>query len=129
MELMGKIASAAVAAALCAVVLRRGAPEFSMLVALSAGGCILLMLMGAIQTVLLEAERLAQLARLEDRLLEPVLKTVALSVLTKITAELCRGAGEQGVAAFVETAGTILALAVALPLAEGVLDMMTQLLA
>ena len=42
--------------------------------------------------------------------------------------EVCRAAGEGGAAAFVEVAGTILALAVALPLAEGVLTMMAELL-
>ena len=42
--------------------------------------------------------------------------------------EVCRAAGEGGAAAFVEVAGTILALAVALPLAEGVRTMMAELL-
>ena len=60
--------------------------------------------------------------------LEPVLKTAAISILTKVTGEVCRAAGEGGAAAFVEVAGTILALAVALPLAEGVLTMMAELL-
>ena len=50
------------------------------------------------------------------------------AILAKVTGEVCRAAGEGGAAAFVEVAGTILALAVALPLAEGVLTMMAELL-
>ena len=53
---------------------------------------------------------------------------VGISLVTKITGELCRGAGESGAAAFLETAGTVFALAAALPLAEGVLELMGQLL-
>ena len=71
---------------------------------------------------------MAVVAQLEDEVLRPVVKTVALSLMTKITGELCRSAGESGIAAFVETVGTILALGVALPLAEGVLELMAQLL-
>ena len=72
--------------------------------------------------------RLAGRAGLDSTLVEPVLKTAAISILTKVTGEVCRAAGEGGAAAFVEVAGTILALAVALPLAEGVLTMMAELL-
>ena len=71
---------------------------------------------------------LCELAGLEDWLIEPVFKTVVLSILTRLTAEVCKSAGESGVAAFVETAGTILALAVSLPLVGGVLKMMEGML-
>ncbi len=64
----------------------------------------------------------------EDWLVEPVFKTVILSILTRLTAEVCKSAGESSVAAFVETAGTILALAVSLPLVGGVLKMMEGML-
>ena len=122
-----KIAVLAVCAVLCAGVVRRGVPEFALLLALGTGVCIVLMMYDALEQVLAAIERLAGIAQLDHWVLSPVIKTVAISVLTKITGELCRCAGEGGIAAFVETAGTILALAVALPLAEGVLEMMGQL--
>lgn len=125
---MVKIAALAVTAALCTVVVRRGAPEFSILLALGGGACILLLGMDALEQVAGAMREMAAVAQLEEEVLRPVVKTVALSLLTKITGELCRSAGENAIAAFVETAGTILALAVALPLAEGVLKLMAQLL-
>lgn len=73
-------------------------------------------------------EELTSLAGLSEELLEPVVKTVALSILTRLTAEVCKSAGEGGVAAFVETAGTVLALVVALPLVRAVVLMMTEML-
>ena len=71
---------------------------------------------------------LARLADLSDELVEPVLKTVALSILTRVTAEICRGSGESGLAAFVETAGAVLALGAALPLIRAVTVLMGEML-
>ena len=70
----------------------------------------------------------AQLAGLDQTVVEPVFKTVVLSILTKLTSEICRSAGEGGLAAAVETAGTVLALAVTLPLVHGVLTLMGEML-
>lgn len=128
MEEMAKAAALAVAAVLCAGVVRRGAPEFSLLLSLGAGICILLTVSGALEQTVNMIGEIAALAQLDTEILRPVVKTVALSLVTRITAELCRCAGEGGIAAFVEAAGTILALAAALPLAKGVLQLMAQLL-
>ena len=51
-----------------------------------------------------------------------------LWMLTKLTVEICRSAGESGVAAFVETAGAVLALLVALPLVRAVAQLIGELL-
>jgi stage III sporulation protein AD len=128
MEVMGRAAALAVTAVLCGAVLRRGVPEFALLLVLGSGACILLLSMDALEQVVQTISDLAAAAQLEEDVLRPVVKTVALSLVTRLTGELCRGAGEGGVAAFVETTGTILALAAALPLAEGVLELMAQLL-
>ena len=125
---MAKIAALAVTVLLCGGIVRRGAPEFSTLLVLAAGTGALLLASEALGQILERVEYIANLAQMEEEVLRPVLKTVALSMLTKITGELCRGGGEGGLAAFVETAGTIFALWVALPLAEGVLELMGQLL-
>lgn len=128
MEVMAKTAALAVAALLCAGVVRRGAPEFSVLLVLAAGTGMLLLAAEALGQVLEHMENMAELAQIQETVLRPVVKTTAISILTKITGELCRGGGEGGLAAFVETAGTMLALWVALPLVEGVLELMGQLL-
>ena len=125
---MVKAAALALTAALCAGVVRRGAPELALLLALAAGGGILMLGMGALAQTAAALERMADAAQLGDELVRPVVKTVALSLISRVTAELCRSAGEGGAAAFVELAGTVLALGAALPLAEGVLELMAQLL-
>lgn len=123
-----KVAAGAVTAALCATVVRRGAPELGFLLALAAGIWVLWTVADSLTLVTAWMKGLCELAGLEDWLIEPVFKTVVLSILTRLTAEVCKSAGESGVAAFVETAGTILALAVSLPLVGGVLKMMEGML-
>lgn len=127
-ELMVRIAAAAVTAAVLGAVLRRHTPELALLLVLAAG----LWMLGSTANVLGAAvdllQELTELTGVEVELLRPVVKTVALSLLTRLTAEICRGAGEGGVAAFVETAGTVLALGVSLPMIRAVMILMEGLL-
>lgn len=125
---MGKIAAAAVTAALFGTVVRRGAPELALLLTVTAGVWILTAVLDGLGAAAAMVERLAQLAQMDAAVAGPVLKTVVVALVTRITAEICRGAGEGGLAAFVETAGTILALTAALPLMAAVLTMLEELL-
>ena len=128
MEVMGKIAAVSLTAAVMGVLLRRYVPELAALLVLCAGMWIVAVLVGAMGEVADLIGELAALAGLADELIAPVLKTVLLSILTKLTVELCRSAGEGGIAAFVELAGTVLALAVSLPLVRAVSVLMMELL-
>jgi len=128
MEQLLKIAAVAVAGVMCASVLRRAAPEFALPVLLCAGVWILAALAGALERVVDMLSRLARLAQLDQAVVEPVIKTVGLSIITRVTGEICRSAGESGVAAFVEVAGTVLALAACLPLVEAVAEMIASML-
>ena len=125
---MGKIAAAAVTAALFGTVVRRGSPELALLLTVTTGVWILTAVLDGLGAAAAMAERLAQLAQMDAAAAGPVLKTVVVALVTRITAEICRGAGEGGLAAFVETAGTILALTAALPLMAAVLTMLEELL-
>ena len=128
MEAMAKLAAVGVTAVVLSAVLRKNTPELALLLALAAGLWMLALTAEGLGAVAALIQELADQAGLPEALLEPVMKTVALSILTKLTVEICRSAGEGGVAAFVETAGAVLALTVALPLVRAVAQMMGELL-
>lgn len=128
MEQLLKIAAVAVLASVCAGILRRNSPEFAVPILLAAGTWILWMTMQATGEVVASIVRLTQITQLEAALIEPVVKVIGLSIITRITGEVCRAAGEGGVAAFVDVAGTILALAAALPLVNAVVEMIGGML-
>lgn len=128
METMARLAAVGVTAVVLSAVLRKNTPELALLLALAAGLWMLALVGAGLGAVVELMKELAGQAGLSEALLEPVVKTVALSVLTKLTVEICRSAGEGGVAAFVETAGTVLALLAALPLVRAVARLMGELL-
>ena len=128
MEAMAKLTAVGVTAVVLSAVLRKNTPELALLLVLAAGVWMLVMVADGLGAVVALMEELADQAGLSETLLEPVVKTVALSILTRLTAEICRSAGEGGVAAFVETAGTVLALLAALPLVRAVAQLMGELL-
>lgn len=128
MELMLKITAGAVTAALCAAMLRKNGAEFAVLIMLAAGIWVLTLAAQALGEVVECLTRLTRLAQLEAGLAQPVVKVVGLSVITRVAGETCRAAGEGGIAAFVEVAGTFLALACALPLVSAVVEMIAEML-
>ena len=125
---MVRLAAAAVAAALCAVVVRQRAGELGAALALVAAALLLGAALGAVEDVAALMDELAELAGLSPAVLAPVVKTVGIAVLTRIAAELCRDAGEGGIAAAVETAGAVTALLAALPLLRAVVATVAGLL-
>ena len=128
MEAMAKLTAVGVTAVVLSAVLKRNTPELALLLTLAAGLWMLSLAAAGLGAAVRLMEELAQQAGLSEALLEPVVKTVALSILTKVTGEICRSAGEGGLAAFIETAGTVIALVAALPLVGAVAQLMGELL-
>lgn len=128
METMVRIAAVGLTAAVLGAVLKKSAPELALLLAVAAGVWILTLTLDGLGAVAALMAELAGVSGLSEELLEPVAKTVALSILTKLTAEICRSAGESGLASFVELGGTVAALVVALPLMRAVAVLMAEML-
>ena len=128
MDDMLRVAAVGVTAAVLAGILRKNTPELALLLVVFAGVWMIWAVCGFLGAAVELMKELADLAELSEELVAPVLKTVALSILTRLTAEICRGSGESGLAAFVETAGTVLALGAALPLVQAVTVLMGEML-
>ena len=94
----------------------------------AAGVYMIVQIAGFLAAALDLMKELTALTGLKEELLEPVWKTVAVSILTRLTAEVCRASGEGGAASFVEMAGTVIALSFSLPLARAVTELLGELL-
>lgn len=125
---MLRLAAIAVTAALCAAVIRKGAAELGLVLAMVAGAILLSASLDALSAVRELMNLLSDTAGLSPAVVAPVVKTTGIAILTRLAAELCRDAKESGIAAFVEMAGAACALCAALPLLETVLTMVTGLL-
>lgn len=127
-DIMMKVAVLAVAGVMCAMVIKRGTPELGLVLLLAVGAAIMMLVIQVLDEIVSAMQGLMQFAQINSDIIAPVSKTVAISMLTKLSGDICRSAGETAVASFVELAGVILALAVSLPLIEGVIRMMTEIL-
>lgn len=123
-----RVGAAAVITAICAVVIRKQAPEIALGLGLCAGALLTLYCSGALSAVLAFLDKLAETGGLSAAVLEPVIKTAGVAIVTHLAAAFCRDAQESALASVVELAGTALALAMALPLMSAVLELMTGLL-
>ena len=123
-----KVAAAAVTAALCAVVVRKQSPEIALSLGLAACALVVLYCSGAFAAVMELADKLAETGGLSAQVVEPVVKTAGIAIVTRLAADFCKDAQEGGLASAVELAGTVLSLAAALPLMSAVLDVLIQLL-
>jgi len=125
---IGRLAAAAVTAALCALVLKKRVPELALVLSLAAGFLLLGDTLDALAGVRGLMDRLARTAGLAPEIWAVVVKTVGIGIVAKLAASVCRDAGESALAAFLETAGAALALFTALPLVETVFDTLEELL-
>ena len=116
MELIVKAAALAMTAALIGIVLRRTNPELSLLLSI----CTVVLIMGAALGFTKSFTELAQTVQrifgVSETLIKPVLKCVAVAIITKMTSDLCKDSSQAAAASAVELAGTVCALCIIMPL-------------
>ena len=124
MELIVKAAALALTAALIGIVLRRTNPELSLLLSI----CTVVLIMGAALGFAKSFTELAQTVQrifgVSETLIKPVLKCVAVAIITKMTSDLCKDSSQAAAASAVELAGTVCALCIIMPL---LLSMLTAI--
>ena len=128
-ELILRAGCVAVAGSLCALALRRYVPELSLVLGMVTGGVVLVLMLTAFAQVREGLELLTGYAGLDDTLVEPVYKVVVIAILSRLTSQICRDAGEGTVALCCELAGTFAALCAILPLLRRVLELIGGLMA
>lgn len=106
-----------------ASLLKKTSRELALLLSIAACILISLILLQLAKPVVDFFSKLRDLAGLDKGLMTPMLKTLGIGLLTQLCATVCSDAGENAVANLIELCGGILALYVALPLLEAVIDM------
>ncbi len=129
MELVLKAAAVAFIGSLFCLVLRKYVPEVALLLGIVTGGSVLLIMVGTWEQVQMGLDMLMSYTGLDESLTTPILKVTVIAVLTKLTSQICRDAGEGTVAVCCELAGTLGALAAAMPLLERIMDLIAGLIA
>lgn len=122
-----RICGVALMALICAVLLKNSNPSGALFVIIAACAVMIWIVFPSAQALIDYCRRLAQSSGMELSILTPLVKTLGVCLTAKITAELCRDAGERAMAVKVELAGVVAGLICALPLISETLRMIGEL--
>lgn len=110
-----------------AVVLRGQRPELSMCLALATGALAVMMLLRHVAPVLTAIDGMIQSSAIPSEYIKIVLKASGICLITQLTADTCRDAGETALAGKAELVGRMALLIISLPLFEDMLRLVTTL--
>lgn len=113
-----------VLAAVLATLLKRNSKDLALVLTIAACCIIGVLVVRTAKPIVDFLGRLQGMTGLDAELMTPMLKAVGIGLLTEIAAGVCADAGEGAIGKLVELAGGLLALSVALPLLEAVLQML-----
>lgn len=125
---LGKIAAICLVGIVLALLLQKNNPELAILLALAVCVGVLLFGLGHMKSVLAMLEQMAQAGGLPSDLLQPLLKTVGIALVSRTGAELCRDADQKAMASVVEAAGAFSAVVVSIPLLGAVWELLRGML-
>lgn len=113
---IGAVCGLLLIAALLAVTLRTTRPELALALGLAAGIVASLVVINTLSDALAAVKTLLDKAAISSDTALLLIKSLGICLLTQLTADVCRDAGESGLASRAELAGKAALLLLALPL-------------
>ena len=126
MEVVIKVSALAVFGAIIIVSLRGTVPELSVTASVALLAVLVLGAVGALGRVVTLIYDLAAWASIDDKLVEPIVKTLGISIVSRLASDMCRESGVQSAASYVELVGGAVAVSFAIPLMFGLLSQITM---
>ena len=126
-ELLTAVAGVLLCGAMLSTVLRSHRPELAMGLSLLAGVLVLGMVLSRLTPFFTSLNRMLAVGGLSDNAFSVVLKGVGVCLLTQLTADICRDAGQSALAGKAELAGRVLLLLISVPLYEQILTLIVGL--
>ena len=127
MEVM-RIVGIGLIGAILSILLRNSKPEFSMLIPVVVSFTVLACAMTYLIRITEELSRMASSAGINSSYMRIVIKVIGISYLVCITAELCKDAGENAIAAKIELGGKLIILAMAIPIINSLLNLVKEII-
>ena len=127
MELIVKTAVICIVVSLTALLLQRDTPELSLLLTLGAVTVVMLFALSFYGEVQAVFQAIWRESGLDGALFTPILKIIAISLVTRLAADVCRDSGQGALASLMDLAGVFCALLTAEPLFSQALTILTQL--
>lgn len=126
-DLLTAVAGVLLCAGVLSTVLRTHRPELAMGLSLLAGVLVLGVVLSRLTPFLTALRRMLAAGGLSEDAFSVVLRGVGVCLLTQLTADVCRDAGQSALAGKAELAGRVLLLLIAVPLYQQILTLILGL--
>lgn len=128
MELLIKAAAIGAVSALVGLAIKKSNPEISLLLVMAASAAVLTLALTMLSELRETLRMVMDFTSLQQTLVLPVLKCVAVGIVARLSADLCKDAGQSSLASAVELCGAAAALCISLPLVNTLLQTLGGLL-
>ncbi len=128
MDTLIRAAAAGIISAILIAIVKKQSSALALTLSLAC--CCLLgaSLLSLARPLVTFADQLRETAGMSSAFLTPLLKTVAIGLITEIAASICTDTGESSLSRLIQLCGAAAALYCALPLMQAVLELVESLL-
>ena len=127
MSALIQAAALGLAGALISVLLRKSAPELGLALSIGISVVAAHLAVGLFRDLKQIVDMAGEQTGLSPAVISPVLKCVGIGIVTRLSVELCKDAGQGAIASAVELCGTACAMVTALPLLRTLMEMIGDL--
>ena len=128
MESILKGAAICLVGGILATLLKKKTPELATVLSIAVVVVVGSQITENVRAVTEVIETLAQLEYFPGDVFAPLMKTVAIALVSRIGGDLCKDAGENALASMLEICGSFGAIAVSIPLFMAAWDMLQSIL-
>ena len=116
MEIMEKIILIGITGTVCALILKKESPVFSLIISISAGLVIFFLVSDALSYAVMNVKTLFLNSNIDSEVISEVLKICAVGIVAEYFCSVISDTGETGIAKKVELGAKITIFAMTLPL-------------
>lgn len=123
MEILSKCAAASIFVSLACLLIKKQNPELSLAVSITLSVLILLGSTAMLSSVKELVDCAVDMLGVSSSLVRPILKCMGISLVSKMSADICRDASQSALASALELSGCFCAAALAMPVVINTLKM------
>ena len=128
MELLIKASAVLLVSCLCALLIKNKNPEYSFVLAVLGAVTVLFAAIGFIDKIVDYVVELIEKTGISSAVFSPLMKCVGIALIARLSADICRDAGQAAASAAVEYLGCVMALYTALPILRSLMNTLEGLL-
>ena len=123
-----RVVAVSLAAAAIVTLLKKTSPDMAFVITLTVCCTAIGVFAKYVDDIAVQFRQGISTVGLSEELFLPLVKTVAIAVITKTAGDICRDTGESGIGNLVETAGAFAAIVLSLPLFSAAWGLLQDLL-